>query len=189
MPGADDEGVVARPEKVGKVRREQDLVTERGAARPPGPAYWLIAKNENCRIEVLTVGLAEGEEALPVFSFEEEAQMYLGFEASGDGWRIRETRAGELVSVLFGLCARVGHVTLDPLPQMVTDETVRLLTLDRKSFVQDLLDESELKGGAARGLRKRYRKRSAYSTTLNGIPDAEEVGNELSAATLLSASG
>ena len=136
----------------------------RGPARPSGPAYWLITRNENCRIEVLTIRLAEGETALPVFSFEEEAQMYLGFEASGDGWRTRETRAGELVSVLFGLCTHVGRVTLDPLPQIVTDETVRLLTLDRKGFVQELSDESELKGVAARGLRTRHRKRSAYST-------------------------
>jgi hypothetical protein len=126
---------------------------------------------------------------LPVFSFEEEAEMYLGFEASGDGWRIRETRAGELTSVLLGCCAHVGRVILDPLPQMVTDQTVRLLSLDRKSFVRDLLDESELKGAAVRGIRTRRRNRPAYPTLLNGIPDAEKVGHELSAATSLSASG
>lgn len=188
--GADDEGVVYPKKRVREaVRKERKQVTKRGAARPPGPAYWLITRNENGRIEVLTIHLGEGEEALALFSFEEEAQMYLGFEASGDGWRTRETRAGELVSVLLGCCAHVGRVTLDPLPQMITDETARLLTLDRKSFVRDLLNESELKGGAARGLRTRHRKRSAYSTMLNGIPDAEEVGNELSAATFLSASG
>jgi hypothetical protein len=146
------------------MRKERRQVTKRGAARPPGPAYWLITRNENCRIEMLTIRLPEGKEALPVFSFEEEAQMYLGFEASGEGWRIRETRAGELVSVLFGLCARVGRVTLDPLPKTVADETVGLLSVDRKSFVQDLLDKSELKGGTARGLENRHRKRSAYST-------------------------
>lgn len=194
MPGADDEGVV-HPEKARQASSEKgrELLTEREATRPPGRppslTYWLIARNENGRIEVLTIDLAEGEQALPVFNFVEEAEMYLGFEASGDGWHIRETRAGELTSVLYGLCAHVGRVALDPLPQqMVTDETVRLLSLDRKSFVRDLLDESELKGVAARGLRTRQRKRAAYSTMLNGIPDAEGVGNELSAATFLSAS-
>ena len=63
-------------------------MSERGAARPPGPAYWLIARNENCRIEVFTIDLVEGNEALPVFSFEGEAQMYLGVEGSGEGWRV-----------------------------------------------------------------------------------------------------
>ena len=152
---------------------------KRGAARPPGPAYWLITRNENGRIEVLTIHLGEGEEALALFSFEEEAQMYLGFEASGDGWRTRETRAGELVLVLFGLCAHVGCVTLDPLPQVVADETVGLLGLDRKSFVRDLLDESELKGATARRLRTRRRKGSPFDAISYGILDVEEVGNGL----------
>lgn len=60
------------------------------------------------------IGLTQGEEALPAFSFEEEAQMYLGFEAFGNGWRVKETRTGELVSVLFGHGARLGRVILDP---------------------------------------------------------------------------
>jgi hypothetical protein len=169
------------PKKRGReaVRKERKQVTKRGTARPPGPAYWLITRNENGRIEVLTIHLGEGEEALALFSFEEEAQMYLGFEASGDGWRTRETRAGELVSVLLGCCAHVGCVTLDPLPQMITDETARLLTLDRKSFVRDLLDESELKGGAARGLRTRHRKRSAYSTMLDYREERREMQEAL----------
>ena len=45
--------------------------------RTPGPpAYWLIAKSENSRIEVLTLD-RDGEEMLPVFSHEEEAEMFL----------------------------------------------------------------------------------------------------------------
>ena len=156
------------PEKAGKGSSEngREQVIERGAARPPGPMYWLIAKNENRRIKVLTIALAEGEEALPVFSFEEEARMYLGFEASGDGWRIRGTRAGELTSVLFGCCAHVGRVILDPLPQMATDQTVRPLTLDRKSFVRDLLYESELRGVATVASDTPKRR----TTSLRGVP-------------------
>jgi hypothetical protein len=147
MAGLTTKGWWSIPKKRGRevVRKEQKQVTKRGVARPPGAAYWLITRNESCRIEMLTIDLDEGEEALPVFSFEEEAQMYLGFEAPRASWQIRETRAGELVSVLFGLCAHVGRVTLDPLPKMVTDETTRLMILDRKSFVRDLLDESELR--------------------------------------------
>ena len=191
MAGLTTKGWWSIPNKRGReaMRKERKQVTKRGAARPPGAAYWLITRNESCRIEMLTIDLDEVEEALPVFSFEEEAQMYLGFEAPGVGWRIRETWAGELVSVLFGLCPHIERVTLDPLPKMVTDETGRLLIVDRKSFVQDLLDESELRGGAARGLESRHRKRSAYSTKLNEIPDVEMSVNKLSAATSFSDSG
>lgn len=55
-----------------------------------------------------------------------------GFEA---GWRIRESAAGELVSVLYGLCAGVSEVALGPLPEMVVDRTVVLVSLDRERFV------------------------------------------------------
>ena len=42
----------------------------------PGLAYWLIAKNDNGRVRVLTLYRC-GEEVLPVFGHEEEAEMFL----------------------------------------------------------------------------------------------------------------
>ncbi len=150
-------------------------MTGRGMKRPLGPTYWLIVKNENCRIEVLIIHLAGGEEALPVFSFEEEAEMYLGLEALGDGWQVRESRAGELTSMLYGLCPHVGYVALDPLPRMVAERTVRLLSLHRKSFLRDLLDESELKRVAARGSRSIRRMRPPFTAISDETPDAEVV--------------
>ena len=47
-------------------------------------------------------GGGRGGEALAVFGHEEEAEMYLGLWAPGDGWRAREIGAGELASVLRG---------------------------------------------------------------------------------------
>ena len=82
----------------------------------PGPSpYWLIAKSENSRIEVLILD-RHGEEMLPVFSHEEEAEMFLRLlRGVGEDWRVRESRTGELVSVLYGLsCAGVKEVALDP---------------------------------------------------------------------------
>ena len=38
-------------------------------------SYWLIIKDERSRVEVLTVWLTGHGEALPVFSFEEEARI------------------------------------------------------------------------------------------------------------------
>jgi hypothetical protein len=84
-----------------------------GASRRP---LWLIAKHDNGRMEVLTLGSNGCEEVLPVYSHEEEAEMFLGLQASGKGWRAREITTGELVSLLYGLCASIGKLMLDPLP-------------------------------------------------------------------------
>ena len=112
---------------------------ERRPGRRPVLSYWLIAKNENGRIEVLTALLADGEEALPIFSYEQEAELFLGFQAAGSGWRVRESTAGELISVLCGPCAGAKEVSLDPLPEMVTEGTLGLVNLSRKRFVNLVL--------------------------------------------------
>ncbi len=64
-------------------------------------SLWLISDPRSSRVEVLTVALGNGE-ALPVFSFEEEARMFLEFAAPDGGWRVRVTTVGELISVLSG---------------------------------------------------------------------------------------
>ena len=100
---------------------------------------WLVAVQRPNGLEVFTMG----SDVLPVFSFEEEAQMFLGFEHAPEGWRVRETTCGELVSVLYGPCREVEHVSLDPLPGMV-----EFVSLSRKAFVEALL-EGEPKAPAA----------------------------------------
>ena len=90
----------------------------RGLARRP---LWIITCYRNNRMEVLTID-PDGDDggSLPVFSFKEEAQTFLGLsendQEEGRMWRIRETTAGELVSVLLAPCADVRQVMLDPLP-------------------------------------------------------------------------
>lgn len=112
------------------------------AGRPPGRSprstYWLIARDRNGRVEVLTIECG-GEQALPVFSFEEEAELFLGLGGVGHGWWVRESGAGEIVSVLYGPCAGVRSVALDPLPEMVAEEAVGLVSLSRKRFVEHLV--------------------------------------------------
>ncbi|MDP8972134.1 MAG: hypothetical protein M3N45_02935 [Actinomycetota bacterium] len=121
-------------------RRTIEQVLGRAQGRQPGSAYWLIAKSDNRRLEVLTGGLGAGEEALPVFSYEQEAEMFLGlWEAGFDGWRVRESTAGELISVLYGPCASVERVAVDPLPEMVLERTVGLVSLSRERFVDLVL--------------------------------------------------
>lgn len=121
-----------------KVTPEQS--TWRTPKLAPGWAYWLIAKNENGRLEVLLTGRDSGEEAVPVFSHQEEAEMFLWlWEAGCNGWHARESSVGELVSVLSGPCADVERVALDPLPEMVLEKTVGLVSMGRERFVDLVL--------------------------------------------------
>ncbi len=105
------------------------------------PSYWLIVRHERNRVEVLTVWLTGRGEALPVFSFEEEARIFCEREAVGSGWRVRETSPGELASVLLGLCADVERVALDPLPPTDVGMLGNLLCVGREDFVKFLFRE------------------------------------------------
>jgi hypothetical protein len=104
----------------------------------PGSPYWLIAKDKNGQVEVLTIDLGDGE-ALPVFSYEEEAEMFLNLGGIADGWLVRQSGAREIVSVLCGPCASAGSVALDPLPEMVAEAAVGLVSLGREHFLNHLL--------------------------------------------------
>jgi hypothetical protein len=101
--------------------------------------YWLIVRQDVGRTKVLTTGLPSGEETLPVFSFEDEAKMFLELEAF-DGWRVGETTAGELTSILFGPCAGVPRVALDPLPGPGAAALAGLVSMEREAFVESLLN-------------------------------------------------
>src|SRR5688500_5702738 len=72
--------------------------------------WWLLAKDGKPWAEVLTVN-NDGERTLPAFSGEGEAEMFLWFGgAFKHGWHVRETSAGELVSLLLGPYAGVRSV-------------------------------------------------------------------------------
>jgi hypothetical protein len=96
----------------------------------------LIVDDEARRMDVLTTNLATGEEALPVFSFEDEARMFLELGALGTDWRVRVTSPGELISVLFCLCANVKRVALDPLPHPDGAALNHLMSIEREAFME-----------------------------------------------------
>lgn len=101
--------------------------------------FWLISKHENARMVVLTIERGDGA-TLPVFSHEEEAETYLWLAAPGTGWRARKTKTGELISVLYGPCAAVKKVALDPL-LVFDDQAMDLVSIRRERFVRSLTDE------------------------------------------------
>jgi hypothetical protein len=97
-------------------------------------AWWLAARHRDSQTEVLILTHG-GYEMLPVFSFREEAEMYLRIEALGGDWQVREMSAGDLVSLLHEKCAIVRRVALDLLPGTWADEVAELVVLDCERFV------------------------------------------------------
>jgi hypothetical protein len=106
---------------------------------------WTIVTSKNTRLEVLTTD-RNGEKTLPVFTFKEEAEVFLRLgRMETAGYRIRETSTGELVSVLCGPCRDVGTVLLDPPPELCGEALLDLVSLSRRRFLQTLA--SERRGG------------------------------------------
>ncbi len=100
--------------------------------------FWLIARDGVGWPGLRTTEFTDGRRALSVFSFEEEAGLYLHHGTSG-GWRVRATGVGELVSVLTGPYREVELVALDPLPQRQAEALNSLLCVNRERFVDFLL--------------------------------------------------
>ncbi|MDQ4064361.1 MAG: hypothetical protein M3122_10890 [Actinomycetota bacterium] len=116
----------------------EEILTRVGSVRAvtKGPKrllrWWLIAKTENGRIEFLTTARDEASgETLPVFGYEEEAEMFLYLGGYGDSWSTRESSSSEIVYVLCGSCSGAESVALDSLPGMVADGTLGLVWLRR----------------------------------------------------------
>ena len=119
--------------------------TSRGVPRRAGTQrYWVIAKDGFGQPDLLTVDLDGAGQALPVFSFEEEAEMFLWLQTTEDEREVRETTPGQLVSILYGPCADVGRVMLDPLPEIGARMQNSLLGMDRNDFVESVMGARSL---------------------------------------------
>jgi hypothetical protein len=101
-------------------------------------AFWLLENQEAEWTEVLTVGLGGGKEALLIFSFEEEARLFLQLRELKEWWRIREAMDEELISVLFGQHENVEWVALDPIPEIGGEVLIGIVSSRRENFVERL---------------------------------------------------
>ena len=134
----------------GASTREDGERARRVPRRAGRQRYWVIARNAKDGIgqpgqpDLLSVDLDGTGEALPVFSFEEEAEMFLWLQRTEEGREVRETTSGQLVSILYGPCADVGRVMLDPLPEIGTRVQISLLDMDRNDFVESAMGARSL---------------------------------------------
>ena len=137
--------------RVDGASNRQGAKTVGGVPRRAGTQrYWVIAKDAKDapdgfgRPDLLTVDLDGTGQALPIFSFEEEAEMFLWLQTTEDGREVRETTPGQLVSILYGPCADVGSVMLDPLPEIGVRMQISLLGMDRNDFVESVMGARSL---------------------------------------------
>ena len=90
--------------------------------------------------EVLTLGGGDGVEddwtILPVFSFEEEAQLFLHLCGFSGGWRASKSAIADLALVLFDACPDARRVALDPIPEIGPYGPHDLVSLSREEFVE-----------------------------------------------------
>ena len=131
----------------GASTRESGETARRVPRRAGTQRYWVIARDAKDgfgQLELLTVDLDGTGEALPVFSFEEEAEMFLWLQTTEEGQEVRETTPGQLVSILYGPCADVGRVMLDPLPEIGARMQISLLGMDRNDFVESVMGARSL---------------------------------------------
>lgn len=108
---------------------------ERGDFREEVPLLYVLADSSPDGSEPLFLPSAHGP-VLPVFSFMDEARLFLRFEAPRGGWRIEARDVLELHSALLGSCPTFWQVVLDPLPTTLAGESygstpMSLTDLDR----------------------------------------------------------
>jgi hypothetical protein len=101
-------------------------------------SWWLVARNDEGPLEVFTL---EGEDTLPVFSGEGEAELFLWLREE-HGWEVHQSSAEELVFVLSGPCSHAGLVVLDPSAEMFDGQAAGFSGLGREDFLEWIVSRS-----------------------------------------------
>ncbi len=105
------------------------------------PLRYLIARHENNRLRVLTLTGGSWGETLPVFGTRRAAHDFLRHGGFGGGWRVRESTAGELISLLLGHLADVESIVLDP-PSDLAASGARPESTSKRDFITALMGGS-----------------------------------------------
>lgn len=84
--------------------------------------------------------IRELSEVVPVFSFSEEAELFLWLGGYGEGWRVVEVSSRTLLGMLEGAYSRIDEIALDPIPEAQVRSFMGLVTVGRENFVRSLND-------------------------------------------------
>jgi hypothetical protein len=113
---------------------------EAGHREGPSLLWYLIARLEGNRLEVLTLAGQPRRDILPVFATAGAAWDFLRRSGVVGDWRVRESTAGELVSILVGHLPHVDRIVLDPVFGVSAGDAEPQST-SKKDFVSALLGE------------------------------------------------
>jgi hypothetical protein len=113
---------------------------EAGHREGPSRSWYLIARREGNRLEVLTLAGQPRRDILPLFTTAGSARGFLRRGSVGGDWRARESTAGELVSILVGHLPHVDRVVLDPVFGVSAGDA-EPQSPSKKEFVSVLLGE------------------------------------------------
>ncbi|MBA2713336.1 MAG: hypothetical protein H0U55_07260, partial [Rubrobacteraceae bacterium] len=104
--------------------------------------FWIIVgdgvDDGGVRWLVFTLGADGDPKELPVFSFEEEALLFLGLGGLKGHWRASRITATDLVTLLTGPYRGARGVVLDPFPEVGLRGYLGAVNFGREEFV-DLL--------------------------------------------------
>ena len=92
----------------------------------------MIVQDDGDRQKVFELGAGSGGRSLPVFSFEEEALLFLRLGGLEGRWRASETGAADLASALT---RAVRRIVLDPFPEAGLRGYLGAVSLGREEFV------------------------------------------------------
>ncbi len=112
------------------------------------PGFWVVCADLEGFGGPLAVGLPGLGKAVAVFSFEEEALLYLRLR-DGGGLRVRRVAGGLLLALLSGRWSGFRSVALDPVPELDAGTLLPLTTTSRERFVRFLRSVEERKAREA----------------------------------------
>ncbi|WP_119067139.1 hypothetical protein [Rubrobacter indicoceani] len=119
---------------------------ESGGGLPTPRSFWILVSSvEMLGATAFFTGEAdtmvlrrEAARVIPVFSFYEEAELFLWMGGFGRGWRVVEVSSLTLAEMLRGLYSRVDEVALDPIPEVQARSFMELVTVGRESFLNSI---------------------------------------------------
>jgi hypothetical protein len=104
---------------------------EEGLGRIRPKTFWLIVRYDAGQPMFFELETGSGENLLPIFSFEEEAQLFLRLGGLDGLWRASETDAATLAETCFD----AQYVVLDPFPEIGLDALDEAVSLQWEMFL------------------------------------------------------